>query len=46
MWNIVEDAWYQLQIKCGLTVDTGKKDADHGPSLRLPCFGTQPPPLR
>ena len=28
MWNIVEDAWYPLQIKCGLTVDTGKKDAE------------------
>jgi integrase len=23
MWNIVEDAWYPLQIKCGMTDETG-----------------------
>jgi integrase len=33
MWNVVEDAWYPLQIKCGLTVDTGKKDAEGKPIM-------------
>jgi integrase len=33
MWNIVEDAWYPLQIKCGLTVDTGRKDLGGMPIL-------------
>jgi integrase len=28
MSNIHEHAWYPLQIKCGLTVDTGRKDAE------------------
>lgn len=33
MWNIVEDACYPLQTKCGLTVDTGKKDAEGKPIM-------------
>lgn len=28
MWNIHEHTWYPLQIKCGLTVDAGKKDSE------------------
>jgi integrase len=28
MWNIHEHTWYPLQIRSGLTVDTGKKDAE------------------
>ena len=28
MWNIHEHTWYPLQIKCGLTTDSGKKDAE------------------
>ena len=40
MWNIHEHTWYPLQIKCGLTADTGKKDAEGnsilGPPLWLP----------
>src|SRR5450631_2454427 len=33
MWNIHEHTWYPLQIKCGLTVDTGRKDAEGNPVL-------------
>ena len=31
--SIHDQAWYPLQIKCGLTVDTGKTDADGKPIL-------------
>ncbi len=33
MWNIHELTWYPLQKKCGLTVDTGEKDAEGNPIL-------------
>ena len=33
MSNTHEHAWCPLQIKCGLTADTGKKDADGKPIL-------------
>ena len=33
MSNIHEHAWCPLQIKCGLTADAGKKDADGKPIL-------------
>lgn len=39
MWNIHEHTWYPLQNKCGLTADTGKKDADGNPiSSHRYCF--------
>jgi integrase len=28
MWSIHEHTWYPLQIKCGLTVDTARKDTE------------------
>jgi len=33
MSNVYEHVWYPLQKKCGLTVDTGEKDADGNPIL-------------
>jgi integrase len=33
MWNIHDTAWYPLQIKCGLTVDTGERDVDGKPVM-------------
>ena len=33
MSNIHQLTWYPLQIKCGLTIDTGEKDSDGKPIL-------------
>ena len=33
MSNIHQDVWYPLQIKSGLTVDTGEEDVEGSPVL-------------